>query len=692
MRSSRLRFSALKLLACLAVVGGSAMLPSGDASAVGTRTFDLSGIDDLSSGDLTGVAVDSRGQIRPGFALGKTAVNDAQTAWSSVLLGDGAILIGTGNEGKIIRVNGGQVEVAATTEQMAVSALTVAWGGDVIAGSFPNGKLYRLPKGQGKGEAAKEFGTKIEGVEYIWQLAYDEKSKSVYAATGPEGKVIRIDDNGKAQVHFDAEDTHIVSLAIGPDGKVYCGTSGKALLYRIDAPGRGTVVHDFDAEDVSGIAIYKDGTIWASANRYGGGFSLPGKGGASGMPGPSSARPGRAGEGLLFRFKGGVAESMMESKKGHITALSLTDDGVPYVGLGAEGRVMTVNEDHLERVVADTEERQISTVVMSGKKRYLVGSDPVAVHEVKGEGGQDAVWTSKVLDAGLPAEFGSLSWRGDGTVEVETRSGNTQDPDSTWSAWSKPLTAPGKPGSPKGRYVQIRARFAKDPKASFGEVRFHFVTDNVRAVVTSVAAEGRAQRSGRLQQGLQSSGGKVSKPSTSVSLRWEVENPDKDELRYRVFYRQEGQTQWREALKPTDVYTRSDLDWDTTSLPEGLYRIRVEATDELVNPPDKVTRHSLESGLVLVDNTAPVFKTVALAGRKLSGEVTDGLGPISRIEIALAGSDDWRPVFPSDGIFDEASEKFDVDVSAVVPAGSRLVGIRAYDQAGNSVSKELEAK
>jgi hypothetical protein len=41
-------------------------------------------------------------------------------------------------------------------------------------------------------------------------------------------------------------------------------------------------------------------------------------------------------------------------------------------------------------------------------------------HEIKGEGGQDAVWTSKVMDAGLPAEFGMMQWRSSGSVEVES--------------------------------------------------------------------------------------------------------------------------------------------------------------------------------------------------------------------------------------------------------------------------------
>ena len=48
------------------------------------------------------------------------------------------------------------------------------------------------------------------------------------------------------------------------------------------------------------------------------------------------------------------------------------------------------------------------------------------------------------------------------------------------------------------------------------------------------------------------------------------------------------------------------------------------ASDELANPPNRVTRHSLESGAVLIDNTPPVFsKALAMNGRVLTGEVTD---------------------------------------------------------------------
>jgi hypothetical protein len=60
--------------------------------------------------------------------------------------------------------------------------------------------------------------------------------------------------------------------------------------------------------------------------------------------------------------------------------------------------------------------------------------------------------------------------------------------------------------------------------------------------------------------------------------------------------------------------------------------------------------------------------------------------------VSVAGSDEWRPLFPKDGVFDEASEQLDADLSALVPAGSQLVAVRAYDAAGNMVSRNVEAR
>jgi hypothetical protein len=675
-----------------ALVLAASLVPAKQAAAVGTRTFQLDTIDELKGGDLTGVSVDSNGNVRAGLTLGSLPVADASSVWSSVVLPDGAVLLGTGSEGKIFKVTGGQATLVATTGAMAVSSLVVAWNGDVIAGTFPEGKLFKLPAGGGNGGPAGAFGD-LPGTEDVWALAFDAKSKSLYAATGPDGKVFRVDQTGKAQVHFDSDEAHIVSLAVADDGTLWAGSNGKGLLYKITGPGRATVAYDFDADEVKSIAFGKGGAAYVIANKFGEQFAAP-KRNKTVPAGPQPTRASKPGKGSLFRFgKEGIAEELYTDNDTHFVSLAVDDAGAPYIGTGAEGRIYTIDDAHVASLVADTEERQIGALVLSGKRRFVATTDPVVFREIKGTGGADAVWTSKVLDAGLRASFGRLAWRSEGQLELSTRSGNTAAPDTTWTAWSAALGAPGDAQTPPGRYVQIRARWNRDPKAVMREVTLYFVTDNARAVVTSIDAT--AKNSGAKSSsktGIVPSGGESPKPSSSIKLSWKVDNADQDELRYRVSYRLEGQNTWRSVLKPGDKLTKPDVDWDTTGLPEGTYRLLVEASDELANPPDRVQRHSLESATVLVDNTPPVYKALGLKGRKLTGEIVDGLGPIARIEVAIAGSDEWRPIFPGDGIFDEPSEAFDADVSSIVPPGAHIVAVRAYDSAGNVVTRDVEAR
>ncbi len=532
----------------------------------------------------------------------------------------------------------------------------------------------------------------LPGAEDVWGLAYDAKAKVLYAATGPEGKLFRVDASGKADVYFDSDEPHLVSVAVADDGTVYAGSNGKALLYKLTGPGKASVVHDFDGDDVKAIAIGKDGAIYAIANKYNEAFAAP-KRNKAGPPTPQPAKAGRPGKGILTRVsKDGLAEKLFEDDETHFVSLALGDDGAPYVGTGAEGRVYTVDDNHVSRLVADTEERQVGAIVMAGKRRFLASTDPAVFHEVKGLGGADAIWTSKALDAGLRATFGRLAWRSDGPIELATRSGNTAVPDATWNPWSPYLAAPAAPKTAPGRYTQIRARFARDPKAILHDVSLAFVTDNARAVVTSIDAVPKGQSKPGLKTGIAASGGDAPKPSTATKVSFKVENPDQDELRYRVSYRLDGDPTWHSALKAGEKLSKTEFEWETALLPEGMYRLQVEATDETSNPPDRVTRHSLESGIVLVDNTPPVFKALALQGRQLRGEVVDGLGPIVRIEVAVAGTDEWRPLFPKDGVFDEPAEAFDANVASVVPPGSHLVAVRAYDSAGNAVTRNVEAK
>ncbi|HMI88943.1 MAG TPA: hypothetical protein VK550_32915 [Polyangiaceae bacterium] len=667
-------------LATLALSLLLALAPS--ARAVGTRTFELNSLDELSGGDLKGTTVDSLGRVRAGFDLGALPLGDATSIWSAIVQPDGSVLVGTGNTGKILRVNNGQVAPFTETGQLAVTSLVTGFNKAVFGGTIPNGRIVRID-----GNRAFKF-VDLEGADHVWALAFDEKQNALFAATGPDGKLFRIDANGKAQVYFDSDEPHLVSLALAENGTLYAGSSGKAVLYKITGPGRATVLYDLPGEDVKGIALAPRGRVFAISNEYAELPEIPKRtapGVAQGAP-VSAARP-KPGKGTLTVFDAdGRPERLLKRDDTHFTSLAVGVDGRPYVGTGAEGRVYSVDESHTSTLAADTDERQVTFLLLAGRKRFVAGSDPAVLHEVRGVGGADAIWTSKVLDASLRSNFGRLIWRASGPLDMSTRTGNTLVPDKTWSDWSQALPAPGKVTSPAARFVQVRARFARDPNAVLSEIVLPYVPDNLRAVVTGVDAQPKAASKENATPG------EPDRHTSVIKVTWRVDNPDGDALRYRLQYRLDGQTVYRDLTRPDEPLGKAEYDWETASLPEGTYRVRVEATDESVNPPDRTFRHSLESAIVLVDNTPPVFRALAAQGRRVRGDAVDGVGPIARIDVAIDGKNEWRPFSPADGIFDEPVEAFDLDVSTLAGPGNHLIAVRVFDQAGNFVVRDVEVK
>lgn len=665
----------------------SAFVVASGAHAVGTRHFLLDKGADFKGGDLKGVAVDSAGGVRAGLTLSASPVANAATIWAALPQADGSLLLATGNEGKLMKLVQGTSSVVAETKALAATSLVEGFGGAVLVGTLPEGRIFKLDRGK-----LSEF-TRLKGAEHVWQLAYDAKAQALYAATGPEGKLFRITQNGDAQVFFDAEEQQLMSVAVAPDGSVYAGASDKAKLYRVTAPGRASVIYDFGRTEVRAIAIAKSGDVYAIANEIKPGSQLPGRqprSSDSAPAGPVSPASPAKGKGTLYRFSpDGRPDQLLDDSDEHYTSLSLGEDGRPYVGTGVEGRVYSVDQSHNSVLVADVDERQVTALAIGGKQAFVVGSDPAVVHPIKGVGGPDAIWTSKVLDAGIRARFGRMDWEATGTLSLSTRSGNTREPDETWSAWSKELENPGKVESPPARYFQVRARFAKDPKAVLTDLDVSFVTDNLRAVVTEITAKNAGER-GSSEDGLKSSGGPVQrKPDATLNIIWKVDNPDKDELRYRLKYRMVGSNTWYDLTKPNERVSKENYSWDTSDLPEGRYKLKVVATDELSNPADRVTSDQMESGVVLVDNTPPIVEGLKFVGRRLQATVIDGVGPVQRVEVSVAGSDEWRPLSASDGIFDEQREAIDVDLSQILPAGPALVSIRAYDGADNFVVRNL---
>jgi hypothetical protein len=175
-----------------------------------------------------------------------------------------------------------------------------------------------------------------------------------------------------------------------------------------------------------------------------------------------------------------------------------------------------------------------------------------------------------------------------------------------------------------------------------------------------------------------------------VSLSWKVVNADRDPLRYRIAYREEEQSLWRDMFSEEVVLTDPAYTWDTNSIPDGHYIVRVEASDEESNPDDRVLRSSAVSEPIVVDNHPPRFEDLSVRQDRLRGRVTDSLGPIARIQMSLDAGP-WRDVLPEDGLLDAAEERFDVALGEL-GKGLHIVAVRAFDAAGNQANREISVK
>jgi hypothetical protein len=318
----------------------------------------------------------------------------------------------------------------------------------------------------------------------------------------------------------------------------------------------------------------------------------------------------------------------------------------------------------------------------------------------------DGTYESPVRDAKLVASWGRIWWRGQGAVEVQTRTGNNERPDVTWSEWSPSYRDPlgAQIASPRARFIQWRAVLrapASGAETRMEDVSIAYLPRNVRPEVLSIStlpvgvglqqmvqmqADPNIESSG-LDPNL--FGAAVQTPPRRIyqrgarSLQRQAEDRNGDTLEYAIYYRSLNESAFR-LLK--DKVRDNFYTVDGAALPDGRYIFRVVATDAPDNSGDQALTGERTSEPVDIDNTPPVARVAGqpqLAGDRLrvAFEVEDATGMIRRADVSVDGAA-WRTVFPEDGIADSPRERYSLELP-VPGAGEHTVSLRVFDMSGN---------
>jgi hypothetical protein len=703
---------------------------SAGAAAAKIWTSDSSG--DFSAGEARGVAVTVKGELVLSRPLERVEGVGEAVLYDAVTTKDGVVFVGTGEAGRILRVSpAGKVDTFATLTEKQVTALALGPDGVLYAGGSPGGKVYRLDGGK----ASLYYDTKAQ---YVWSLAFS--GPALFVATGLPGEIHRVEEAGKGKRLHASSDAHVRTLHALGNGEVWAGTSGSGLVLKIDAAGKVTTVYDSGKTEVTSIASGPDGRVWAGVSSSEGASagepvsaplpqttrpprpSPPAEGGDDkekkpevtvtvGTPRVAPSRPaGRSGyssEVVLFE-KGEPPRAVWSSSEEMVFDLGDAEGVSVLAGTGPKGRLYRISRDtwSLDRTF---DEKQVS--IIAGES---IATNAASAFYRMREGERTGEYVSAVKDTGRTSTFGAFRLEGNvpagARLEVAFRTGESAAPDLTWSEWSPfhPVTDTLKILAPPGRFLQWKLRMTSGGSSSpvIRRVEAAYRNRNAAPVIEAFLAMGPSEVFARSagggsnvfettapdEKGIftsleepkpESAPRKLSRKAYRT-LTWKTSDPDGDPVVHSLEFRPMSSSRWI-PLK-SDVRD-SFYSFDTSSLPDGEYVFRLNASDAEANPGEGKTA-SRETSPVLIDNTPPVIRSIGTGKGTLRFEVEDAASPLTDFEYSV-NAHEWVRVEPEDGLSDSRKETYSIDLKPADRSGYLLV--RATDASHNVAAASFSA-
>jgi hypothetical protein len=715
MRMNRIR----KAIFIIGIVGLVSSL-----EAVVPRKWELRTKDDFLKGKLDGISVSFEGVLSLAPKEDKLE-GPAEDFYLSFLLGkDGIGYLGTGHGGKIYRIDkDGKAELYYQVQEMDITCLAMDAKGVLFAGTSPNGKVYKI---SGKDQGESFFNPEEK---YIWDLAFSDDG-FLMVAVGEAGGIYKINLQGEGQRVLKAEENHILCLQKSGGGDFLAGSGGVGVVYRLNAEGRTTVLFESSFEEIKSLALDADGNIYAACGgtpsrtkkeeaaeppvRISTDVTVTASASApSGAPMPTALLSSGKEPGALIRVRpDGIAKKLWESEDELIYSL-LWKEGEKRLlfGTGNKGRIYTIDSDEKVSLLIQGSSEQVYALEPADTRIYVLADNPSRLTVFSSEQRSSGEYISDVLDARTISSWGRMEFDGQlpagATIQIQTRSGNSFEPNSMWSDWSPPIQKRDEQIlSPKARYLQLKVLFrtqSGNVSPWLQRVALFYLQANIAPLIQkldllapnevylkppdqeevvwgaeeSPAGRGQSQREDRSLHMAK----KVERQGFQT-VTWEATDENDDRLLYTISIRKDGENTWR-AVK--DGWRDSLFVFDTLSYPDGVYFIKLGASDLDSNPPGSELRSEKTSSPLVIDNSLPVVKsfTAARDGNSLevAFQVEDSFSAIQGVEYLIRPGE-WRVIFPADGVCDSRVESFKFRVP--LPSNAEyLVTVRVTDRHHN---------
>jgi hypothetical protein len=612
--------------------------------------------------------------------------------------------------GKVYRIENGKATDYFAPQARYIWSLALAPDGILYVGTGDQGRVFRVDRA-GHGELWYDTGQ-----SHVTGLAIDNQRR-VLAGTEPNGILYRIAAKDKAFVLYDSSLPEIRTIVPMPDGSVYATALGGSIAKRAQLANQAA---QFNAAGGTAVSSSTTSiTVEAQAAEIKPPDPKQQQSAATTPAAPQVttqftpvADTSGVEKSAVYRINpDNTVETLWSSKEENVFDLLALEKQILF-STDQDGRIYGIAPDRRVTLVTQTNEGE-TTRLLPGDHSVLAATGNMGrIFRLGDSPGAAGSYEAPVHDSGTASRWGSLSWLADVppgcTVRFRTRSGNSAKPDRTWSEWSEPLSGStsSRIASPNARYIQWQVEMAGAAATPIlNSVTLAYLPQNSPPIVRAinVVSQAAAISQGGSKNSSSSAAYSVTvtdgdAPATSagtptqtlprtsaqqITVSWVAEDPDGDRLVHNVYFRGEDETQWKLLRSNTH---ESSLTFDADVFADGKYFFRVTASDRESNPPASAREATLVSAPVMIDNTPPVVTIGEFhrsgATAHIEWEAVDRASSLRHCEYSL-DANSWVPMESVDGVIDSPREKFSLDLTDLSP-GEHLLVIRAADSANNT--------
>jgi hypothetical protein len=636
------------------------------------------------------------------------------------------LYVGTSPDGKVYKIMpDGQKSVFFDPKTKYIWALEMDSQGTLFVATGDKGEIFAVAP-DGKGQLFYQSDER-----HARSLAFDQKG-NLLIGTDPNGLILRVaivrknsqavPEAGVAFVIYETSKKEITSLLTDDKGNIYAASIGEKQRAATTPPGinlPSPLIQPQANATPQGTV-----TLQLQAQPPQPAISFPFTSSVTGGAEVTKISPD------------GSPETLWTSRDDLVFAMGISPARKILLGTGDKGAILSLEGNDVYSSIAKTASAQVTSIIAGPKgEMYIATANPGKIFTLGPGYDPSGSFESDTFDAKIFSHWGRLSWWGDGATQGKVafyvRSGNTSSPQKNWSAWVGPYKNAGGDivECPPARFVQWKAVFVdtdRGAEPNISWVSLAYQPKNVAPVIDDIAI----QDPGIRVQGFSTPQGGVTIPA-SVQLRqpqrsatnlpsplgvspdvpvrfpkidvppqgfedkgyasvlWSAHDDNDDDLTFSIYYHGEGEQNWR-LLK--DKITQKYYSWDTTTMPDGAYYLKIVASDSPSNPTDQSLTSERESDRFEIENTPPSIENLRAAATsataaKVTFEALSSSSAIARARYSIDAGD-WMIVFPEGLLSDAPKESYQISIAGLA-AGEHTVAVQIADRFDNSTAAKV---